>query len=802
MFKNYITIALRNLLRHTLYSAINIFGLAVGMACCMLMLLYVQYELRYDQHHTNSDRIFRVVQEDIRETHSNFKRKIPGTGLLALKDAFPEVEYVSRVNASRRTWMYSEKQGLRQRFCRADPDFLNMFTLPIIRGSFQTLLHNPSSVLITESAAHKFFGDVDPIGRELKISNAPFASGFRMLVVAGVLKDVPKQSTIQFDVLFATEESARDFPKTGGSNYVMLADGANARQLEQKLPRWLQQHMGNEAASRIAHHLQPLRRVYLYGLSDYSAETSHMSQVYLLTALAGLILLIACVNFMNLTTARSVNRAKEVGMRKVVGANRLKLVQQFLGESTFLAFIALTIAIGIAKLSLPHLNAFVEKPLSLTANGVPTMIAEFLALILGVGLLAGSYPAFGLSAFQPVRVLKGQLKSENKGIAFRKGLVVFQFAIAIVMLIGTTVVYLQWQYLQNKSWGFNTDQVVIIRLNDVRSLPREKWLEGYPKRITVKQTFIDHPNVLAGTFSHNALPFGAHAQVRLEHETAPRHLVYIVADKDFLNTYEIDLIAGRNISHDPAQDFGLHPDIPGEIVLNETAVKHFGWSDPIGRQLVWTDRGNKVLVVIGVMRDFQNGDIHQKLEPMFLVRNGQPALTMSYRVRAERIPETIAHLKKTWKEFVPDIPFEFQFVDARVENMYREDTKFGQLCGIFAMLAIFVACLGLFGLSTFTTEQRIKEIGIRKALGASASNIVILLSKDFVKPVLIANFIAWPIAYYAMENWLTDFAHRIELDIYIFLWCGIMALLIALTSIASQAWKTARSNPVDALRYE
>ena len=561
----------------------------------------------------------------------------------------------------------------------------------------------------------------------------------------------------------------------------------------------MERHMGQEVRMYNTYHLQPLSRIHLYKNQDYDKidvnsgfldfAYSDIQNVHLFSAIAFFILLIACVNFMNLSTARSTNRAKEIGVRKVIGAHRSQLVRQFLSESMLLSFLALLLAAGLVGVIVPYFNAFLGIHLSLSDNVYGLL--GVLGSMIFVGLLAGTYPACFLSAFKPIEALKGRLKMGSTRDGFRKGLVVFQFAMTILLIIGTTMIYRQLEYMQDKKLGFNKAHLIrmpIFRQDRSRGSHPQTSLTARYK--IVKEAFLAHPNVVSATAVRVEMGIkgGVLREIKLENGQVYQALTQ-ESDPDFLKTFEIDLIAGQSFFTDQS-DVGQ-----AQFILNETALKQFGLSDPIGKRV-------GIGTVVGVMKDFHGRSLHEEIRPMILRNLTRNLNFLTIRVKGDNLSETVAFMQQTWEQFLPDRPFEFAFVDESLNAMYKTEMKIGQIAGTFSLLAIFVACLGLFGLASFSTAQRTKEIGVRKILGASVSGIVLLLSREFVKWVLVANLIAWPAAYFAVSNWLQNFAYRVNVSWWVFALGGIVALLIALGTVSYQAVRAAVTNPIDALRYE
>ena len=811
MFKNYLTIAIRNLMRHKVYSMINIAGLAIGIACAVLLLLYIQHELSYDQFHKNADRIYQVV----RETRSKDGNTTVGPGTSgplgpALLEDFPEIETTVRT-MNNFGWVRSGDRGFNQGITLADAHILDLFRFPLLQGNRETVFREPYSTVITESMAQKFFGDEDPLGKVITVDQVNLQGDY---TVTGVLQDFPGNSSIRFDFLISTvpshEETQRwwnDWQRTyfarPAQTYAVLREGADPGVLEKKLPEFMARHLGEDIQKFNTYYLQPLTRIHLYSNVDYGfGAGGDIEQIYLYAVIASIILLIACINFMNLATARASNRAREVGIRKVVGSYRRQLIQQFLGESLLLSFLAMILALVLTGLALPKFNNFMFRDLSLTKDPL-AVLPSLVGITLIVGLLAGSYPAFFLSAFQPVEVLKGGVIS--RGVWFRKGLVVCQFALSILFVISTVVVYNQLMYLSNKKLGFNEEHLVTMPIfthNRFTTANREDRLSF--RYNVVKQTFLQHPNVLKVTAYRYPVGIrsGALRAVRPEGVRGSEWRIRVQEiDEDFLDTFEIELIAGRNFASHDAIDYLDAGAKPLALLLNEAAVKHLGWTGPVGKQIEWIEL-KWAGTVVGVVKDFHSQSLREEIGPLAFIIRPSNFWNVAVRIRGEDIPKTLTFLEEKWGEFVPDRPFNFAFVDEQLDQIYQAEIRFGQITGVFSALAIFVASLGLFGLVSFTAEQRRKEIGVRKVLGASAWTVIVLLSKEFLKLVGVANLIAWPVAYLVMSDWLQDFAYRVTLGPTTFLLASILVLGIALATVSSQAIKAARENPVDALRVE
>ena len=576
------------------------------------------------------------------------------------------------------------------------------------------------------------------------------------------------------------------------ATYILLSENALVGALEQKLPDFIMQYSGDDWAERNVYHLQPLTRIHLYSSADYNRMDSYrgdnLTYLYLVSVTGAFVLLIACVNFVNLATARSVVRAREVGIRKVVGAHRHQLIGQFLGESVIVTGLALLLAIGFAELLLPTFNDVSSKQLVFELDS--SLIGGLIGIAVVVGLLSGLYPAVALSGFKPLTVLKGGTQTPLKGQLFQNGLVVFQFSMSVLLMITTAIVYRQVDFMQNKDLGFEKDNIVwlpVFGQDRMLQKKREDWLVHRAEE--VKQAFLAHPNVLEAAASRFRGPSGGGRihQVRVEDGDWDMRVQEV--DEDFLSVYGIDLVLGRNFTAGVTSGF----------ILNETAVRRLGWEDPIGQTLEYS---GQVGTVIGVVQDYHSRSLHEALEPVLLCMAPAEYINLSLKIRSEDVPGMLAFLEEKWAQFIPRRPFRVYFMDTWVNRPYGDDRRFAQVASIAAVFAIFVACLGLLALASFLASRRTKEIGIRKVLGATVSDIVTMLSRDFLKPVLLANVIAWPIAYWTMRGWLDQFVYRTDLSVWPFVGSAVFSVGIAIMVVSIQAIRAARENPVTALRYE
>ena len=814
--KNYLTIAIRNLLRHPGYSLINLSGLAIGMACAVLLAIYISYELSYDRFRPEVTRTYRVMKQT-RHANGRIAWNTGQQGPLAtvLPEEFPEIEDATRFWAGLR-WVNAGKKSFQQMFWLSDSNVFAFFGIDVLAGDSKTVLQNPFSVVITESIARKFFGPTDPIGKTITVDHSLFGGTYQ---ITGVIREAPHNSRFQYDFITATmPQGVRQrrswdhwLPPSysrPANTYLRLKPQANLEDIAHKLPALVERYaeIAEDESETVRYYLHPVPRMHLYSKIDMPGFTGDagrpykdIQQIYLLGLVGFFILTIACINFMNLSTARSASRAKEVGLRKVVGASRAHLIKQFLGEALLLSVLAGAIALGLVYLALPPFSAFVQENLMLD-RGLTLWI---LGITLFVGLLSGSYPALYLSAFEPATVLKGgTIKAGSAQARVRKGLVVLQFAISIILIIGTIIVADQMRLIREKDLGFNKDEVVVASI-----FRQDRYLSGggqlQKQYLQIRDAFSQHPNITTVSATSD-LP--GHSWPNREWffpEGDPDRGVEVRvfgADEAFLNCYDIPLLAGRNYDRSYAERAWERRGKPGELfVLNETAAKVFGWTDPIGKVLNSHVRKGHV---IGVVKDFHYRHLYETIEPLVITAAWYRLSHLSMRIRPQEVPETMAFLERTWSQFLPTRAPAIAFATDHIERWYRDDQRIGQIFSAAFVIAIFVACLGLLGLAAFTAEQRTKEIGIRKVMGASVWNLVILLCKDFVILVGIANLIAWPIIYVAMDQWLQHFAYRIELSATPFVLGSLLTFGIALLTVSTQAWKAARTNPAVTLRCE
>ncbi|MBD0254408.1 MAG: ABC transporter permease [Cytophagales bacterium] len=793
MIRNYLTIALRNLLRQKLYSLIAIFGLAIGIAGCLLISLYVADELSYDQYHEKAGRVYRVVMQ---ESAARGIALSSAPFAPALKQEYPEVQQAVRVGTEGGGPIrYGNRQLVADDIFFADPAIFDLFSCRFIEGDPKAALTQPNTIVLTRTLAEKLFSSpAAAVGKTVR-----FANNFPV-TVTGVVEDVPRNSHLRFSGLRALPATF-----TGGwwsldlYTYLLLPEGYDARRLEAKLPQFYRKHLAHRHEdAKFQLKLQPVTSIHLHSHLDQEVSANgDLAYVYIFSAIAALVLLIACINYVNLVTARSARRAREVGIRKVVGAGRGQLVGQFLMESLLVVGVAGVLAIGIAHLWLPQFNAFTGKAVSLDA----LMQGYYLACLPGgavaLGLISGFYPALYLSRFKPVVVLKGAFVHGSAGLLFRQALVVFQFAVSLAMIISTLVVYRQLQYMNRRDLGFRKEQVLTLHIND-----RATRL----KVPVIRQQLLKNPAVLGVAAASNPIgnnnisAGGFYFEEDGKMPEATREAQRFMVDYDFLATMGVALLQGRNFS--PA----MRSDSAGAVLVNETLVKRLGWHQPLGKRVAYfidNEGQTAEAKVVGVVRDFHIYSLQHQIEPLVL-RLAPPAEqdNLYIRIRPGHTRAALAYIRQTYRQFDPDPLYEAGFLDQNFAKQYEAEERRGQVFLVFALFAIGIACLGLFGLAAYTAEQRTKEIGIRKVLGASVAGIVGLLSKDFIKLVVIAFVLAAPPAWYVMHKWLQDFAYKVDLEWWLVVLAGGLTLLVAVATVTYQSLKAALANPVDSLRSE
>ncbi|HMI61164.1 MAG TPA: ABC transporter permease [Puia sp.] len=810
MIKNYLTTTWRNLYRNKLFSLINILGLAIGLACFLLISLYVLDETSYDKFNVKADRIFRVQSDGRWGGQDLHMTETPDVLGPAAKKDFPGVEESTRLypNATSRFIRKSNQYIRENAVAYVDSSFFNIFTLPAVDGDTRTALTEPDAVVITASTATKYFGTTQAAGRYLEVKDGKPT----LYKVKAVIQDIPGNSHFQYDFFFAMKGLDYHWNQPGNHNfetYLLLKKGINYKKEEANFAQYFITYVLPElrnfqitsveqfhkAGNRLDYTLIPLTDIHLRShQTDEISPPGNLQYVYIFAAVAIFILLIACVNFMNLTTARSAGRAREVGIRKVLGTSRGQLVRQFLLESFFLVSLSLVLAIGLAALGLPLFNSLSGKTIGISRLFSPLILAIIAILPLTIGLLAGSYPAFFLSGFRPIEVLKSKLKTGSGGERLRSILVVFQFTTSIVLIIGTLVVYRQLHFMQTRDLGFDKQQVLVIDGADALGTHVQAF----------KQQILQLPEVKSGTVS-GFLPV-AHSERNTNNvfktptanATNSFNAQFWNVDYDYLKTMGMTLAKGRDFSPAFAGDSTA-------FIINETTAGILGYPNPIGQNIYLSDDNNSTMhahPIIGVVKNFNFESMHQAIGPLIMLVQYASNGTVSFRINTTHASETISHIRAVWKTMSPDSPFNYRFLDASFNDMYKADQQAGHLALTFSALALIIGCMGIFGLAAFIAERRTKEIGIRKVLGASVGGILGLLSAEFTRLVVISFVIAAPLAGWMMNSWLRDFAYRTTLTWWIFLVAGAATFLIALATVSFQSLKAAMSDPVKSLRAE
>ncbi len=777
MLKNYFKTAFRTIIRQKGYSFINITGLAIGLASCLMITLWIVNELSYDRFHKDAQYIYHVLAHG---RHKN-NPSTPAPLALALVEELPEILYATRYEGLFEVLLsHKDKEFYEDNIRAVDPSFFKMFTFPFLRGNPYTALKEINSIVISEAIAEKYFGNEDPMGKVITMNRQ------RELTVTGVIKNVPRNSTLQFNILVPFEIRILNMRERGlelnwgtfsPNTFVKLRKHCSTEEMNRKISGFIQKHVEGEDV--VLSILPFTQRNFFF--------TSKERNIYIFSVVAFLILVIACINFMNLSTARSANRAREIGIRKVTGAHRRQIIIQFFSESLILSLLALIVAVILVSHLLPVFNAVtgIEIPADMLRSGF--ILPVLIGLVLFTGIAAGSYPALFLSAFQPIQVLQGSLKSGAKSGILRKILVVIQFSLSIFLIIGTVVIYKQLGYIKNRDIGYDKEHIVNVSLKG----DSQKFYH------VLKNELLRDERVLGVTGTMDDLPYFSWSSGTADWEgkdPGEETLTFNnIVDYDFIETLKIEMVEGRSFSREFSSDAGP------VYLVNEEMVKLMGLESAVGARLTYWGKPGKI---IGVMKNFNFHPLTRQIRPLVLVLGPERVGVMSIRISPGNISSSLQFIAGTWEKIVKNYPFEYTFVDEQLDISYRGIERVGNLLNGFAILAVFTACLGLLGLVSFMAEQRTREIGIRKVFGAPVSGIVLLLSKEFTRCVLAANLIAWPAAYLAMSKWLENFAFRTDIDIWTFILSGSMALFIALVTVSYKSIKAARANPVEALRYE
>jgi putative ABC transport system permease protein len=818
MIRNYLKVALRSLFRNKLTAFINIAGLALAMACAILIYLFISDEISYEKYHTKADRMYRITRSfhsPEGEVNLHLANVAPPIGPL-LKNDFGEIETLARtLNFS--VVVALEENGevkltnTEPELFLAEPDIFKIFDIEVKSGDPAKALERPLTMMLSESSAKRYFNDENIVGKRLRL-----ASAFDV-EITGVYKDFPRQShwhpeflvsfsTLENDNIYGRQQLETNWGNNAFGTYIILDEGADPKKFERSLPSFLDKHFGNYARSNwgvpadwvaskgTTLYVQKVTDIHLRShLDDELEANGNITNVYMMAVIGIFIILIACFNFINLSTARATKRAKEVGLRKVVGAFRTQLINQYLSESILTSFLALILAIGIAFSSLNVLNQFTNKELTLNLLQNFPLTTGLILFALFIGIAAGIYPAFVISSFKPALTLKGQQGSIHGKSFIRKALVVSQFAISIALIIATLVVFEQLSYLNSRDLGYNKDQLITLPYYSQLDPSYDAFYNELTKDASIKNVGRSSRIPTGRLLDSQGSPKILKGDSLVDSDV---NLKSIATDTEFFDTYAIGIAAGRNFSKDIPMDDSL------AFMINEAAAKKIGWKNPgeyIGKQFQYADVDGKL---IGIVKDFHFESLHQEITPMVFVQRNGGHNVLSVKIAGNNMKDALAHVEKTWKAFLPEQPFNFQFLSERYRNLYEMEQKQSQLFTTFSGLAIFIASLGLFGLATFNAMQRIKEIGIRKVLGASVTNILGLLSREIVVLIVIANGIAWPIAWYVMDQWLDTFAYHTDMNVVVYLLAAFSAILIALITVSSQTIKAAMANPAKTLRYE
>lgn len=789
MIKNYLKIAWRNLWRNKFFSAINIVGLALGMACSVLILLWVQNELSIDAYHVNGDRLFTVIERQYYDGKIHGQYSTPGVLADEMKRVIPEIEYAANFSYNDKNTFKVGNKIMKLEGTAAGADIFKMFSYQLLEGNPKTALNTPVSIAISRKMAGDFFGTPhDAIGKTIRFENR------KDFTVTAVFEDLPENSSSKFEFLFnwdtwLTYNSwAKDWGNNGPFTYVMLRKDADPVKVDKKIRHFLDNlNKQQSKAFREELGLQKYGDFYLHSRFDNGVpDGGRIEYVHLFSIVAFLILFIACINFMNLTTARSVKRAREIGVRKVVGAVRAVLIKQFMGEAVFLTFLALCISLVLVVLLLPLFNSITQKQIGLPF-GQPVFWGRIMLLTLITGIISGSYPALFLSSFNPVKVLKGAVKLSTGAAWFRKGLVVVQFMLSVGLIIGTIVVSKQVNYIQTKNLGYDREDFIYVPLEGDLPAKYQAFKDEALRSTSIRSiTRISNAPTNFGSSTSGVQWEGKDPNLSVE-------FTHVSVGYDFISTMKLKLAGGRDYSRDFATDSVGY-------IINETALKRIGYKNPIGAPLtMWGKKGK----IIGVLKDFHFTSLHDPIQPLIIrLRENEDYGNALVRTAPGQTKEALAAVEKLCKELNPNFTFTYAFADEEYQKLYKSEQIAGYLSNVFAFLGVFISCLGLLGLAMFTAEQRIREIGIRKVLGASVGSLFTLLSKEFLVLVLIALVIASPLAWYLMHSWLENFSYRTQIDWWVFALSGVIAIIIALITVSFQSAKAALMNPVKSLRAE
>lgn len=794
MFRNYFKIAWRSLLKFKGYSMLNIGGLAIGMSASFLLILYIIFEFSYDNFHSKTERLYRVVTDITTPSGEHENTSVDWNILSELQSELPQIEDHTRVLNTKLDIQINSENFHEKKVIAADATFFNLFDFNLIQGDPTTALTAPLSIVLSETTAKKYFGDKDPLGKPLKIMNGEYIAQ-----VTGVVKDFPENTLIKGDMILSIstyteviDPSLKDsWAEFSNYGYVLLNKDASPEILEEKIKTYNEKAHGDqmkETKLKLVYRLEPLKDVYLF--SNQGSDAAKINNVYSFVLIAFFIILIAAINFINLTTARSTERAKEVGIRKAIGAQKVQLAIQFLSEMVIICSLAFILSAGLTMVALPYFNELAGKVIASTIFTKPLYLLSLFGIAMGIALIAGSYPAWVLSSFKSINVLKGKFSRSSKGTWFRKSLVISQFTISVLLIIGTIIIYKQTNFMRTKDLGFRKEQLLILETG------------GSTGQDRLKSALTKNPNILSMSTGSGVPRGGGNMEAILSTVENKEGLNQSLAlkryhvDEHYIPQLGLELVAGRNFLEQLASDSTM------AVILNEKATQLLGFTNPknaIGKNF---DQGDKKGQIIGVVRDFHFTSLQKEIRPLSIVMGSTQNQLLNLKVNTKNLKKTINTIETYWEKYLPNKTFDYYFLDEFFDRQYRSEEHFGKLFLIFTMLAIFIASLGLLGLASYSIIQRRREIGIRKILGASVLGILNLISVDFLKLVLISICIASPIAWYFMHNWLENFAYRINIEWWIFAVAGLVTLFIALLTVSFQAIKAAIANPVKSLRTE
>lgn len=805
MFNNYIKFVYRNLVKHLSYSLINIFGLSIGIASCILIMGYIGYELSYDSYHKNASNIYRIASIQSIDNRLSELATCPAPVGPTMKKDFPEVvDAVRFMPTVQRMFKFEDKQFFQSKVLYADQSIFNIFSFELVEGDPESALIVPFTMVITENAAKKYFGEDSPLGK-IMVWDTRFE-----YTITGVVKDLPSNLHFDFEVLasFSTliKYDARigsSWTSWGFNTYLLLEKNTRKSSFENKIKDFNKQYLEpilDPQGIELQTYLQPLKSIHLHSnLQNELGENSDIKIIYVFSAIGIIILLLACINFINLTTARSTGRMKEVGMRKVIGAGRYKIASQFLSESFIFTIFSSLLGILIVIIALPYFNNIAGREISLEYFNLKWLIPAIIGIIIFVGIIAGSYPAFIISAFKPILTLKGIYRKSKRGLLFRSALILFQFVISITLIIGTLIIYKQQKYFQNKELGFNKENMIVAAVHNDFLRNRLETFKDELLKIPGVNSVCGSSMVPGDIYLFNigTYPEGYSRDKVFQMDN------YLV-DADYFNTYEIQIVKGRSFIKNSIND------ISNSVMINETAANRLDWEAPIGKNIRFSpdDTSSNPLTVIGVYKDIHHKSLYSVIEPTFIqhVKTEGPisnrARRLSISIDPVEVQNTIEIIRQKWSAFFPDHPFYYFFLKETFESYHNSEKKLGTIFRSFSILAIIIACLGLFGLASYTAEQRTKEIGIRKVLGSSSANVIFMLCRQFLRLVLIANIISWPITYMLINKWLRNFAYPVEQSLFIYLITALLSVTLAFLTIIYHSFKASRANPAETLKYE